>query len=177
MAGPKQLGRVHVITGPGKGKTTAAFGLALRAAGHGIKVCIVQFMKTGETTGEVVAIRSVPGVELAQFGTGKFVDPKRPSADDIECARKAMEHTRKILAEGRCGLLVLDEANMAASFGLVMPDEVVRLLESRGEGVEVILTGRNAPVEFIDYADYVSVIDSWKHPFDEGAKPRKGIEW
>lgn len=177
MSEPRQLGKVHVITGPGRGKTTAAFGLAMRAAGHGIRVCIVQFMKTGETTGEAIAVRNVPEIELVQFGTGMFVDPKKASGDDVDCARKALEHVRKILSDGRCGLLILDEINVAASFGLLEAKEVIALLESREKGVEVVLTGRNAPLEFIDYADYVSVIDSWKHPFDQGGKPREGIEW
>lgn len=177
MSEPSQEGKVHVITGPGKGKTTAAFGLALRAAGHGIRVCIVQFMKTGESTGEAISVRRIPEIELVQFGTGRFVDPKKVSSEDIDCARKALEHARKALESGRCGLLILDEVNVAASFGLLQPKEVIELLGSRGKGVEVVLTGRNAPLEFIDYADYVSVIDSWKHPFDKGAEPRKGIEW
>lgn len=178
MTEPKQLGKVHVITGPGKGKTTAAFGLAMRAAGHGIRVCIVQFMKTGETTGEAVAAKHIPGIELAQFGTGKFVDPKNVAADDIRCAKEALGHVRAVISKRECGLLILDEVNVAVSFGLLEAREVIDLLDKRGEQVEVVLTGRNAPLEFIDYADYVSVIDSWKHPFDDhGCKPRKGIEW
>lgn len=177
MTDRERPGRVHVITGPGKGKTTAAFGQALRAAGQGMKVCIVQLMKAGETTGEVKAARQVPGIHVLQFGTGKFVDPKSPSEEDIRCAKDALERVRAILSGRECGLLVLDEVNIAVSFGLLGGREVLDVLEARGEGVEVVLTGRNAPIEFIDYADYVSVIDSWKHPFDEGVEPRKGIEW
>jgi len=177
MTTPPTLGKVHVITGPGKGKTTAAFGLALRAAGHGIKVCIVQFMKTGETTGEAIAVRNVPGIELEQFGTGRFVNPKKISLEDIGCARDALAHVEKVLAGRACGLLILDEVNVAASFGLVEAADVLRMLRSRSEGVEVVLTGRNAPLEFIEYADYVSVIDSWKHPFEKDGGPRKGVEW
>jgi len=178
MTSPLRLGKVHVITGPGKGKTTAAFGLALRAAGHGIRVCIVQFMKTGETTGEAIAVKRVPGIELAQFGTGRFVDPKNVSPEDTECARKALAHAREAVCGQKCGLLILDEVNIAASFGLLEPSEVLDLLEmTRDRGIEVVLTGRNAPLEFIEYADYVSVTDSWKHPFESEGGPRKGIEW
>mgnify|MGYP002399808138 CR=1 FL=1 len=178
MTASLNLGKVHVITGPGKGKTTAAFGLALRAAGHGIKVCIVQFMKTGETTGEAISVKNVPGIELVQFGTGRFVDPKRVEPEDRECAGRALARAREVVEGRRCGLLVLDEVNVATAFGLVGSDEVLDLLETaRDAGIETVLTGRNAPLEFIEYADYVSVTDSWKHPFDSEGGPRKGIEW
>lgn len=177
MSDSERLGKVHVVTGPGKGKTTAAFGLALRASGHGVKVCVVQFMKTGETTGEVRAAKQLPGVQVFQFGTGRFVDPKRVSEEDVKCAKDALEQVRTLLARRECGLLILDEVNVAVSFGLLEAGEIMDVLEARGGDVEVVLTGRNAPLEFIDYADYVSVIDSWKHPFDRGGKSRKGVEW
>ena len=171
------LGRVHVITGPGKGKTTAAFGLALRAAGHGLKVCIVQFMKTGETTGEVVAVRDIKEIEVAQFGTGKFLGPSAASENDHKSAGKAISCARRMATSGKCDLLILDEVNMAAFFGLVSEEEVIDVLESRADGVEVVLTGRSAPDAFVQYADYVSYIDTVKHPFDNGLSARKGIEW
>lgn len=168
---------MHVITGPGKGKTTAAFGLAMRAAGHGLRVCIVQFMKSGETTGEVVAAEQLRKVRVAQFGTGSFVGPGSVSEKDRRSAAKAVEHARKQAVGGRCDLLILDEVNVAVFFGLVSAAEIVDLLEARTEGVEVVLTGRNAPEEFIQYADYVSYIDTVKHPYDKGQSARKGIEW
>ncbi|UCE92448.1 MAG: cob(I)yrinic acid a,c-diamide adenosyltransferase [Methanobacteriota archaeon] len=171
------MGRVHVITGPGKGKTTSAFGLAMRAAGHDLRVCIVQFMKTGDVTGEVIAAERLKNVSVAQFGTGRFVGGSGASDDDRRSARKAMAHARKQASSGRCDLLVLDEVNVAAFFGLVSAQEVIDLLEARSEGLEVVLTGRNAPDEFIEYADYVSHIDTVKHPFDEGVSARKGVEW
>lgn len=177
MSGSEGLGKVHVITGAGKGKTTAAFGLAMRAAGHGLKVCVVQFLKTGETTGEVLYARKAGGVEIAQFGTGRFVDPKHLAAEDISCAGDALRLARDILTEGDCNVLVLDEVNVAVSFGLISSEEVLSLLRSRREGIEVVLTGRNAPIEFIEYADYVSIIESRKNPFDGGHAAREGIEW
>jgi cob(I)alamin adenosyltransferase len=172
-----ELGKVHVLTGPGKGKTTAAFGLAMRAAGHGFRVCIVQFMKTGETTGEVISARHVGGIDVVQFGTGLFVDSKHITKEDREMAREGFEHARKILSDGSCRLVVLDEVNTVVSLGLLSADEVMDALGSRGAGVEVVLTGRNAPIEFIEYADYVSIIESRKHPFDTGLTARQGIEW
>jgi len=177
MSGKEGLGKVHVITGAGKGKTTAAFGLAMRAAGHGLKVCVVQFLKTGETTGEVLYARKAGGMEIAQFGTGWFVDPKHIAAEDRSCARDALRLASDILTKGDCDMLVLDEVNVAASFCLVSSEEILSLLRSRREGIEVVLTGRNAPVEFIEYADYVSIIESRKNPFDDGHAARKGVEW
>ena len=97
---PEGLGRVHVITGPGKGKTTAAFGLALRAAGHGLRVCIVQFMKSGEETGEVVAAKRIRGISVYQYGTGKFVEKDRITEDDREYAAEALAMAGNILEEG-----------------------------------------------------------------------------
>lgn len=172
-----QLGRVHVITGPGKGKTTAAFGLAMRAAGHGLRVCIVQFMKSGGSTGEVIAAEQLKRVRVAQFGTGKFVGGGGVTEDDRRSARKAVKHALGQATGGKCDLLILDEVNVAAFFGLVSPKDIIDLLEARSEGMEVVLTGRNAPDEFVQYADYVSYIDTVKHPFEKGSSGRKGIEW
>lgn len=177
MSPKKGLGLMHVITGPGKGKTTAAFGLAMRASGHGLKVCIIQFMKTGGTSGEVMAAKRLKGVKVEQFGTGRFVDPKSPCEEDRKCAREALERARQKLSNRECDLLVLDEISTAASIGLVGPSEVLDILSSRGDGVEVVLTGRNAPMEFVEAADYVSIIESKKHPLEAGVQAREGIEW
>lgn len=172
-----ELGKIHLITGPGKGKTTAAFGLALRAVGHGLRVHVIQFMKTGETTGEVLAARKLEGIRVEQFGTGRFVNPREVSDGDKKAAADAMAVAKVVIEKGECELLILDEINPAVSFGLVSAGEVLRLLRDRSKGIEVVLTGRNAPIEFIEYADYVSIIESKKHPFDQGLEARKGIEW
>ena len=172
-----ELGKVHVLTGSGKGKTTAAFGLAMRAAGHGLKVCIIQFMKTGETTGEVVSARHISGIEVVQYGTGWFADSKNLTDEDRAKAREGFERAKKVLSDGSYQLVVLDEINTIVSFGLVSAEDVMDALMSRANGVEVVLTGRNAPLEFIQIADYVSVVESKKHPFDDGVNARKGIEW
>lgn len=177
MAASNELGRVHVITGPGKGKTTAAFGLALRAAGHGLRVCIVQFMKSGEVTGELLAARKLPGIEVSQFGTGRFIGPGGPTEDDRARARDGLVFVEGVLKARGCDLLVLDEMNTAVHFGLLTAEQVLAVLGSRGEGVEVVLTGRDAPAEFVRYADYVSDVGSVKHPYEKGTKARKGIEW
>jgi cob(I)alamin adenosyltransferase len=171
------LGRVHIITGPGKGKTTAAFGLAIRAAGHGLKVCVIQFMKTGDTTGEVIAANRIHGVHVVQFGTGRWIDVKNISSDDRAAAESGMKRVGEVLSGRDCDLVVLDEVNSAVAFGLVDLKELLRVLKARRKAIEVVLTGRNAPQELIDYADYVSVIENIKHPYDKGTKARKGIEW
>lgn len=176
MSDGSELGRVHVITGPGKGKTTAAFGLAMRAAGHGLRVCIVQFMKTGETTGEVLSAKGLGNVEVRQFGTGRFIGPEGPTEDDRACAGAALEHAVARLSSGDCDLLILDEVNTAVHLDLLDPEQILSAIDAR-HATEVVLTGRNAPAEFLDRADYVSYIDSVKHPFDRGQKARKGIEW
>jgi len=177
MMGKNALGKVHVITGPGKGKTTAAFGFALRAAGHGYRVCIVQFMKSGMTTGEAVAVGKIQEIALFQFGTGRFADLKKPSEEDRRSAKKALEKAEQMLAGSRCDVLILDEVNVAAHVGLVDPDEILAMLKSRNPGVEVVLTGRDAPAEFTEFADYVSYVDSRKHPYLKGQKAREGVEW
>lgn len=176
MSDSNARGMVHVLTGPGKGKTTAAFGLAMRAAGHGLAVCIVQLMKTGETTGEVIAARRLGSVSVTQFGTGRFIGPDGPAPEDIALAKEGLRFARAVLEGGKCSLLVLDEVNTAVRFGLLSTDEVLTLLTARGP-TEVVLTGRDAPKELVDAADYVSFIDNLKHPYEKGNTARKGIEW
>lgn len=171
------FGKVHVITGPGKGKTTAAFGMALRAAGHGFTVCVVQFLKHAETTGEVIAARNIAEISVKQFGTGKFVDFKHVTDEDRSCADRALAFAASLLENGSFDMVILDEVNTAAHFGLVSPGDVVRVVNSRAKGVEVVLTGRNAPDELFEVADYVSAVKVEKHPYDTGLKARKGIEW
>ena len=175
--GDSPLGKVHVVTGPGKGKTTAAFGLALRAAGHGMRVCVIQFMKSGMVTGEALAVQRVPKIQLHQFGTGKFVDLNHPSEDDMRLAKEALDHARNVLEGDECDMMILDEVNLAAAYGIVNPDDVIEILKSRRRGIEIVLTGRAAPEKFVDFADYVSYIDDRKHPLREGAKAREGVEW
>lgn len=178
MSDGGEPGRVHVITGPGKGKTTSAFGLAMRAAGHGLSVCIVQFMKTGDTTGEAVTASRLKGIEVVQFGTGRFVEHgSGPTDEDREIARAGLEFARGKLQSDGCAMVVLDEINVVAFLGLVGTDEVLDLLRARRKHIEVVLTGRNAPKEFVDFADYVSFIEAVKHPFNGGVQARKGIEW
>jgi len=171
------LGRVHIITGPGKGKTTAAFGMAMRAAGHGYKVCVVQFLKTGETTGEVMAANRLRGMHVVQFGTGRWIDSRNITSEDRTAAASAMQRVQEVLNSRDCDMAILDEINVAAAFGLVDTKELLNLLQTRRKGIEVVMTGRSAPKELVEYADYVSVVENTKNPYDKGVKARKGIEW
>lgn len=170
-------GQVHVYTGDGEGKTLTAFGLALRAIGHGYKAVIIQFMKGRKDVGEyMVKDRLQPEYEIYQFGREEFVDLSNPQPIDYELARKALEFAEKVL-EKRPRVLVLDEINLAAAIGLVKVEDVLKLLEKVPEETVVVLTGRRAPKEFIEVADLVTEMKEIKHPYKLGVEARKGIEY
>lgn len=170
------LGLLQVYTGEGKGKTTAALGLALRAWGHGLRVGVVQFMKKGEDYGEILALRKM-GIEVFQFGSGKLIAKGKHCQDDLDCAKRALDLSRSLLRSGEFDLLVLDEVNVALYFGLIEVGEVLDALRQRDGGVEVVCTGRNAPEELRREADLVTAMIVEKHPYDEGLEARKGIEY
>ncbi len=161
-------GLVYVYTGDGKGKTTAAIGSAVRATGYGKRAVIIQFLKKGEY-GEKLANM----LEIHQFGREQFVF--EPEDRDYKLAEEGMKFAREVLEE-RPFLLVLDEINVAVSMGLVDAGDVVNLVGKRGE-TNMILTGRNAPQEFIDIADLVTEMRKIKHPFDNGIQGREGLEY
>ena len=170
-------GYIHVYTGNGEGKTLTAFGLALRAVGHGYKVVIVQFMKGRKDVGEYkVRARLQPEYEIYQFGREDFVDLENPLSVDYELAKKGLEFAEKAL-EKRPRVLVLDEINLAAAIGLVKVEDVLRLLEKVPEETVVVLTGRKAPKEFIEVADLVTEMREIKHPYKRGIEAREGIEY
>jgi cob(I)alamin adenosyltransferase len=170
-------GLVQVFTGNGKGKTTAALGTTLRAAGHGLRVFIVFFMKGNYKYGEFSALRQLPNVEMASFGFRHLTDPANIKPEEIEQARLALAAARKAVLSGNYDLVVLDEVNVALGFNLLGLDEVVRLIEDKPPSVELILTGRYADARLIELADLVTEMTKVKHPFDKGVKARKGIEY
>ncbi|HUT27870.1 MAG TPA: cob(I)yrinic acid a,c-diamide adenosyltransferase [Methanomassiliicoccales archaeon] len=171
-----ELGLLQVYTGDGKGKTTAAMGLALRAWGHGLRICVIQFMKKGEDYGEVRGLRKMD-VDVFQFGSGKLIVKGRHCQDDLDCARHALEFSRETLASGEYDLVILDEVNVAVYFDLISCDDAINMLRKRDRGVEVVCTGRNAPEELKREADLVTVMVVEKHPYDGGLEARKGIEY
>jgi cob(I)alamin adenosyltransferase len=173
-----QKGLIQVYTGEGKGKTTAALGLALRALGRGLRVVMIQFLKGDQETGELnMAGRLSPEFVVKPMGRVGFVDPLNPSAQDISLADAALKEAQRILDENLCDLLILDEINVAVSLGLVDEDAVLKLMDEKPGNVELILTGRGAPESFIEKAHLVTNMESSKHYFDQGVAAREGIEF
>ena len=165
---------IQVYTGNGKGKTTAAFGLALRAAGAGLKVYIAQFTK-GRICSEHRALKKIKNIKLEQFGRDFFIRDK-PQAIDMELARQALEKIKKIIACENYRVIILDEINIALKFRLVRLKDVLDLIKHTPESIELVLTGRCAPAQLIKAADLVSEIKEVKHYYRRGFKARKGIE-
>jgi cob(I)alamin adenosyltransferase len=170
-------GIVYVITGDGKGKTTAALGLALRALGHGRKVFMVQFMK-GRKYGEVLAAESyLPGITIRQCGLDSFVMRDNPAPVDIDLACQGLSLASDALHNGDYDMVILDEINVALDFKLVSLPEVLELIRNRPASVDLVLTGRCAPEEIIAAADTVSNIQDIKHHYSQGIKERAGMEF
>lgn len=172
-----EKGLIQVYTGEGKGKTTAALGLALRAVGQGLKVIMIQFLKGDNQTGELAAARHLsPNLQIKPMGRKGFVDPDGPGSEDVALAQAALEEARRCLDERRCDLLILDEINVAVSLGLVPEGAVLELMDTKPREVELVLTGRNAPESFLERAHLVTTVESTKHYFDQGQSARVGIE-
>ena len=185
----EKLGLVHIITGDGKGKTTSSLGLAMRAVGNSLKVHMVQFLKSG-VTGELFSSKKL-GFEIEQFGvdvvrarqknlqefidkTGKFIF--QPDELEKEAALLGFEHAKNIIKSGEYDLVILDEINCVLDKGLIPINEVIELIKNHGN-TEIVFTGRDAPEELYEYADYVSEVKRIKHPWQKGIKARKWIEY
>ncbi|MDI6854726.1 MAG: cob(I)yrinic acid a,c-diamide adenosyltransferase [Deltaproteobacteria bacterium] len=172
-----EQGHIQVYTGEGKGKTTCAFGLALRAVGQGLQVYLIQFLK-GQDTGELKAAqRLAPELTVQGFGRPVLVNLRNPTPEDLALARDGLDLARRVIAGGDYDLVVLDEINVALAYNLIPLKEVLDMLKRRPAGVEVVLTGRAAPPELIDAADLVTEMVPRKHYWDKGTKARQGIEW
>jgi len=170
-------GLVFVYTGNGKGKTTAAMGHALRAAGHGLKVLEIQFMK-GKKYGEVIAAEKyLPGNTIIQSCLDSFGMMKNPAPVDIDLAQHGLNVAKKALSSSEYDLVILDEINVAMDFDLISIDDVVALIKSKAPAIDLILTGRYAPPEIVELADTVSDIQEIKHHYAKGIKERAGIEF
>ena len=171
-----QLGLVQVYTGNGKGKTTAALGLAFRAQGSGLNVAMVQFMKPEQECGEYVMSKKMDNFNLMPCGLSHLVNPKRIKDEDRVAARDALQIAKEMLYSGRYDLFIMDEINVAMGWKLIDVNEVIKMLKDRPDNIEVVLTGRYAPDEIIEFADLVTEMRMIKHPFDKGIGSRKGIE-
>ena len=175
-AGRARRGLVVVNTGHGKGKTTAALGVVLRAWGRGMRVIIIQFVKTRTGNyGENRAAKKL-GIEMIPMGEG-FTWLSKDIEKDKATAREAWELARQKICSGDYDLVVLDELTYTLTYGWIPVQEVIDVLRQRPDGLHVIITGRDAPEELIDYADLVTEMREIKHPFQEGLKAQPGIEF
>ncbi|MBW2966979.1 cob(I)yrinic acid a,c-diamide adenosyltransferase [Candidatus Woesearchaeota archaeon] len=172
----RQKSCIHVLTGDGGGKTTSALGVAMRSLGHKRDVTVIQFMKGRKDIGEWKFQKGLQDLNIYQYGKKQFVNLRKPSKTDIELAEQALGHVEAILQEPLPPkLLILDELNLAADIGLVETWKVVEILRNAPQGIDIYITGRNAPKEFIDLADFATEISDIKRP--KRIIARKGIEY
>jgi cob(I)alamin adenosyltransferase len=170
-------GLIQVYTGNGKGKTTCALGLGLRAVGQGLKVYIIQFLKGRETGESRTAARLTPELTLRYFGRPGLGKLRSPTPEDLQIIREAWGLARRVIEAGEHDLVILDEINLALAFGQVPLTEVLETLNLRPPGVEVVLTGRQAPPEILELADLVTEMHPVKHYLQAGVPAREGIEY
>jgi len=168
-------GYVQVYTGNGKGKTTAALGLSLRAAGAGLKVFIAQFIKGMEYSEHLALAGLSESITVKQYGRGFFLK-REPDEKDIRAAREGLEELRKIMKSGKYDVVILDEADIATHYNLFSVDDLLGFIRSKPENVELIITGRMADPRIIEAADLVTEMKEIKHYYKEGVKARNGIE-
>lgn len=172
-----EKGLIQVYTGNGKGKTTAALGLALRAVGHGMKVLVIQFMKGSINYGELKSSRKLsPNLTIRQKGRRTFVSKNHVDPLDLKLAREGFSLAKKAIESKEYDVVILDEINQVIDYGLVPLSDLLQLIDSKPETVELILTGRNAKPEVMEKADLVTEMVDRKHYYDRGVQARKGIE-
>jgi len=174
---PDGKGLVELFTGNGKGKTSAALGVVLRAAGQGLRVHIIYFMKGDYPYGERNALSHLPNVSFQSFGHLHFINPEDVKEEEREQARQALRAAGQAIGSGDFDLVVLDEVNLAAAWNLIDVDDVLRLIEEKPDSVELILTGRRADERLVEKADLVTEMVEIKHPFRRGIEARKGFDY
>jgi cob(I)alamin adenosyltransferase len=170
-------GMIQVYTGDGKGKTTAALGLAMRAVGHGCKVIVIQFLKGQEISGERVTAKLLaPQLTIIPMGRQGFINTVNPDPKDKLLARKGMEYAKRIVERNACDILILDEVNVAVAYNLIPVQEVLDFMDSKPDYLELILTGRNALPKILEKADLVTEMKCLKHYYDQGVRDRISSE-
>ena len=172
----KENGYIHVYTGNGKGKTTAAIGLAVRATGAGKKVYFGQFMKEGDYSEIKILKERFPDIDLFQYGSDGFVLGRNPTENELSQGENGFKHAYDALMSENYDVVILDEINVALFINLISLCDVKKLIENKPNHTELILTGRYANDEIIEMADLVSEIKEVKHYFQKGVSARKGIE-
>ena len=173
-------GLIIVLTGPGKGKTTAALGTALRAVGQGLKVLMVQFIKGSWHYGELDAAKMLGEERLKILPMGRGfvkVGAEKPHPEDVRRVEEAWQFARGEILSERYDLVILDEINYAISYKMLAPEPVVETLKNKPENVHVILTGRNAHPALLEVADMVTEMREVKHPYQKGVLAQRGIEY
>ncbi|BBO72293.1 cob(I)alamin adenosyltransferase/cobinamide ATP-dependent adenosyltransferase [Desulfosarcina alkanivorans] len=168
-------GYTQIYTGDGKGKTTASLGLALRAAGAGLKVYIAQFIKSGDYSEIRALARFADRITVEQFGLGRFIKGK-PAPEDVAAAQKGLAAVRSALASGRYKVVIMEEGNVAALCGLFPVDAILEIMAQKPGDVELVVTGRGADARVIDRADLVTEMKAVKHYYQAGVAARTGIE-
>jgi len=176
-------GIIQIYTGSGKGKTTAALGLAIRAIGQGLKVCMIQFAKPCDfDTGEKKIVKKlVIDLKLVQFGDSRtWVKPtseQEITVDMKKAGSEALEFAKECMTKGDVDVLILDEIIVAVNLGIIAEDDLISIMKSKPTGVELIMTGRGATIRMMDLADLVTEMKEIKHPFQKGINARKGIDY
>ena len=171
-------GLLLVYTGDGKGKTTAAIGMALRAAGQGLNVFILQFMKRNKKIGELKALAKAGlPITMRQYGRRVFFRTRTCEPMDIHRAHQGLEAFKRAMKDSAYDLIILDEINMAIHFGLLSVEEVIEAIEQKPPGLHLVLTGRNADQKLIEMADLVTEMREIKHHYHQGVHAQKGIEF
>jgi len=170
-------GQVHVYTGKGKGKTTAALGLALRACGHNWKVLMICFMKGDPNYGEIILAKNIPNFTIVQSGLPTFVEKGAPSEEDIKLAREGLQMAEKAIQQKKYDMIILDEINVAVDYDLLTLKEVLELIDKKPAEVELVLTGRSAHPDLVKKANLVSEVLEIKHYYTKGIDGREGIEY
>ena len=173
----KSRGLVTVFTGNGKGKTSAALGIALRALGHGLKVRIIFFMKGEFSYGEDRILEKLPNISLQRFGPPGFCDPENIRDEDRAEAGRALQSAREALSREEYDVVVLDEVSVVAAWGLITVEDVLELVGRKPAQVDLVLTGRYADARLMEVADIVTEMVEVKHPFPTGMLARRGVDY
>lgn len=170
---------IHCYTGDGKGKTSAALGVAFRAAGWGWNTCVIQFIKGNWTSGETEAAKNFTNIDVIPAGKGfyKILNDNLPEEEHLKAANEALTIIQERILSGKYSLIILDEVNVATHLKLIPVESIIRIIKKAPTGIHFILTGRNAPAEFIEIADLVTEMQEIKHPFQKGKTAQKGLDF